>query len=103
MKKSVRISIPDDIDFSDLRLARDQDGSVSLDLSVIERICDASGIPISRVMDAPEDTLCSLVVTWYQVHLEHGGDRDPVADDLIAEAVAEELAGQGESLPPGRA
>ena len=36
-------------------------------------------------------------------HRQHGGEADPVADDLIAEVVAEEEAGQTVSHQPGRA
>lgn len=50
-----------------------------------------------------EDNRSRLIVAWYAEHLRNGGDRDPVQDDLIAEAMAEERAGQHVSLPPGRA
>jgi len=35
--------------------------------------------------DAPEDNVSGLIVSWYQVHRQHGGEPDPVAEDLIAE------------------
>ncbi len=42
----------------------------------------------------PEDALAALITTWYAQHLAAGGARDAVADDLIAEARAEDAAGQ---------
>lgn len=45
----------------------------------------------------------ALIINWYSAHINAGGDRDPVADDLIAEVMAEDAAGQPHSFPPGRA
>ncbi len=36
-------------------------------------------------------------------YIQSGGERDPVQDDLIAEVIAEEEAGQKFSLQPGQA
>lgn len=69
----------------------------------MERICAASGLPVEMFRDAPEDNVSGLVVAWYLVHRRHGGEPDPVADDLFAEVLAEEMAGQTVSHPPGRA
>lgn len=102
-KMLAQITIPDDVRFSDLHLARDADGMVSFDWSPIERICEASGIDIALLRDGPEDNVTGLVVAWYAEHLRNGGERDPVQDDLIAETMAEDAAGQRHSLPPGRA
>lgn len=98
-----RVAIPDDIEFSDLKLARDPDGAVSFDWSVIERICHASGLPVEMMRDAPEDNVASLIIGWYQALRADGGPADPVADDLITEAGAEDAAGQSYSYQPGRA
>lgn len=98
-----KISIPDDLDFSDLRLERDPDGGVSFDLAVIERICEASSIQVEMFLDAPEDNVTGLIVGWYQEHRKYGGEADLVAEDLIAEVLAEDNAGQTVSHQPGRA
>lgn len=98
-----KVAIPDDLTFSDLHLSRDPDGNISFDWVVIERICEASGLPVEMFRDAPEDNVSGLIVGWYQAHRQHGGEADPVADDLIAEVVAEEKAGQTVSHQPGRA
>jgi hypothetical protein len=98
-----QIVIPDDVHFSDLNLGRDPDGGVSFAWSAIEQICEASDLPIEVFRDAPEDNVSGLIVRWYLAHRQHGGDPDPVAEDLIAETAAEEQAGQHYSHTPGRA
>lgn len=98
-----RIAIPDDIEFADLRMAREPDGSVSFDWSVIERICNTSGLPVELLRDAPEDNVVGLIQSWYEIHRQHGGAPDPVIEDLAAEAAAEDAAGQPYSHAPGRA
>lgn len=98
-----KVAVPAGLDFSDLHLARDADGDVSFDWSVIERICAASGLPVEMFRDAPEDNVAGLIVAWYQAHRERGGASDPVAEDLIAEVLAEEAAGQRVSHRPGHA
>ena len=102
-KMLTKITIPEGVDFSDLRLSREPDGSVSFDMAVVEKICRASGIPIALLRDGSEDSVSGLLVAWYQAHIAQGGAHDPVADDLIAEAMVEESAGQSFSLQPGRA
>ena len=102
-QQAVRVAIPDDLDFSDLRLSRDPDGAVSFDWGVVERICEASGIDPAMMRDAPEDNVAGLLMGWYQAHRNGGGQPDPVAEDLIGETAIEDRSGQGFSLPPGRA
>lgn len=66
------------------------------------RICEASGIdPAITLSD--EDNISGIIVAWYNAHRAAGGDADPVADDLIAECIAEDERGGGFSHPPGRA
>ena len=98
-----RITIPDDVGFSDLRLARDSDGMVSFDWTPIERICAASGVEVALLRDGPEANVAGLVVRWYEAHLDAGGEIDPIAEDLLAEVRAEDTSGQHVSHAPGRA
>lgn len=98
-----RVAIPEGLSFADLRLAREADGSVSFDWSVIERICTASGLPVEILRDGPEDNVVGLILGWYEAHRQRGGTPDPVVDDLEAERVAEDAAGQYASHAPGRA
>jgi hypothetical protein len=102
-QQMTKVAIPDGLDFSDLHLARDPDGSVSFDWAAIERICEASGLPVEMFRDAPEDHVSGLIVGWYRAHRQNGGEADPVAEDLISEVVAEDNAGQTVSHQPGRA
>lgn len=102
-QQMARVAIPDGVDFADLRLARDPDGSVSFDWGIIERICAASGLPVELLREGPEDNVAGLLIGWYQAHRQRGGAPDPVAEDLLAEVHAEDAAGQHVSHAPGRA
>lgn len=99
----VRIAIPEGLDFADLHLSREVDGSVSFDWGVIERICAASGLPVELLRDSPEDNVAGLLTAWYAEHRQRGGAADSVAEDLILEVRAEDAAGQFVSHAPGRA
>jgi len=99
----VRIAIPEGLDFADLRLSREADGSVSFDWQVIERTCAASGLPVELLRDSPEGNVAGLLMAWYAEHRRRGGAPDPVAEDLILEVRAEDAAGQSVSHAPGRA
>lgn len=103
MTTKITIAIPNDVDFADLKLARDSDGAASFDWSPIERICEASGLDIAVLMDGPEDNVAGLLMQWYMAHRTAGGAPDPVQEDLINETMLEDSAGQPFSLPPGRA
>lgn len=98
-----RLAIPDDIEFATLRLARDDDGAVSFDWAVIERICRANNMPVELLSEGPEDNVAALLIGWYSSHRTAGGAPDPVAEDLLAEVQAEDAAGQAFSYEPGRA
>ena len=104
MKKPTPIAIPQGLAFAALRLARDpQTGDVSFDTSVSEQIERESGLPAGFFMGQDENAVASLITTWYAAHLQAGGGRDPVAEDLIAEVRAEDAAGQHYSHAPGKA
>lgn len=98
-----RVAIPEGIDFSDLHLAREPDGCVSFEWSVIERICAASNMPVELLRDGPEDNVVGLILGWYEAHRQRGGAPDLVVEDLESERVAEDAAGQYASHAPGRA
>ena len=99
-----RIIIPADIAFADLALRRDSEtGAVGFRWTVIERICEASGLDVAVLGAGPEDNVAALIMAWYDAHRARGGKPDPVADDLIAEAAAEDALGGGFSHQPGRA
>lgn len=99
----IKICIPDDVRFSDLKLSRDADGMIRFDWEPIDRICAASGVDPAILKEGPEDNVSGLIVRWYEAHLAAGGARDPVQDDLLGEVLAEDAAGQHHSHAPGRA
>lgn len=103
-QKQARIVIPADVQFSDLKLARDpQTGDMEFDWAPIERICAASGIDIGLFHNQPEDNVGGLLAQWYAQHRAAGGAPDLVMDDLIGEADIEDTHGHGLSFQPGRA
>lgn len=103
MKKELKISIPPGISFADLKLGRTAGGSITFDATTINKICEHSGIDPKLFLESREDNMAGLIVEWYAAHLKNGGERNPVADDLIAETMAEDQRGSGISYPPGSA
>ena len=103
MQKQLKISIPQNIDFSDLELNRNPSGGITFNAEIINAICNASGIDPKIFLESHEDNMAGLIIEWYANHLKNGGEHDPVADDLIAETLAEDQLGGGISLPPGSA
>lgn len=103
MTKLTTIAIPPGLSFADLKMARDADGMVSFDTSVIARLEAFSGLPEGHFLSRPEDELADLINQWYRAHLAAGGVPDPVQEDLIGEVHAEDAAGQHASHAPGRA
>ena len=85
---SLRIKFPDGIGFKDLDLKRDRlTGAISFNLGVFAQICQKSGLSLEHFYrkngngSKPTDFL----ITWYNSHLEKGGERDQVMDGLIEE------------------
>jgi hypothetical protein len=87
----IELRIPDDLDFADLKLARDPaTGDLSFDWSPLEKICEASGIDPALLDDPDEDYVSELIIEWYAAHLARGGAPDFVQEALIAEAAQED-------------
>ena len=102
-KKLLQISIPDDVRFADLKLRRHKNGDLSFDWSPILKICQASGIDPGLMKTGPEENVSGLVVAWYVAHRDDGGAPDQAAEEIMREVLAEEIAGQKFSYPPGSA
>ena len=98
-----KIIIPDGVTFADLTLSRSRGMGLEFNWSPLEAICAASGLDISLLRESHEDSVAGLIVAWYHEHRSRGGAPDPVADDLIAEVIAEDARGGGISYPPGQA
>lgn len=99
--QALRISIPEGVTFDALKLTRSPAG-IGFNWSPIEAICSASGIDIELLKNSSESNVSGLIINWYLAHLDHGGSRDPIADDLIAETLAENQAGSDSFEPPRR-
>lgn len=92
--QSVRIQIPEGLDFAELKLHRDPVTlDVEFDWAPIEAICALSGIDVRLFRDAPEDNVSELIVQWYLEHLARGGAPDAVQEQLLFEVQAEVAAG----------
>lgn len=88
----IQIQIPNDLDFSALKLSRDP---VTLDVSIdrrpLEIICELSKIDIAIL--EMDDNIAEILNAWYRAHLLRGGAPDPVQEQLWAEVQAEAAAG----------
>ncbi|MBS1211036.1 MAG: hypothetical protein H6R19_3434 [Proteobacteria bacterium] len=96
MPDSVRVfvNIPEDVTFADLRLARNQQtGDVIFEWAPIEAICDASGIDVDIFRDGNAGKIGAFIVAWYHAHRFANGTPDLVAEQLIAEMEARNIAG----------
>ncbi len=99
-----KIIIPGDVQFADLKMARDPEtGDMAFDWAPIARICQASGIDMHLFQAQSEDNVGGLLAQWYAQHRAAGGAPDLVFDQLIAEADIEDTHGHGYSHQPGRA
>lgn len=103
MQKQLKISIPEHLTFQNLGLGRKKDGSITFNADVINDILRHSKIDPKLFWESDEDNMAGLIIDWYANHLKNGGAHDPVADDLIAEAMAEDESGSGISHKPGSA
>ena len=100
----LRVTIPDGVEFSDLRLSRDVgDGQVRFKMAPIEAICEASDLDLGEILQGPQPLVGLLIAAWYAAHLKRGGAPDPVQEDLMEETRLEEERGGGFSYPPGHA
>jgi hypothetical protein len=98
----IQLSIPDTIRFADLNLAFDPSGGISFNWEPIERICGHNGMSADIFKRQHEDNVAGLITHWYAQHLAAGGERDQVADELIAETALEEVGGLGAVEPPSK-
>jgi hypothetical protein len=100
----LRVTIPNGIEFADLRLARDvDDGLVHFNMAPIEAICEASALDFSEIVQGPQPLVGLLIAAWYEAHIAQGGAPDPVQEELMEETRLEMELGGGFSYPPGHA
>lgn len=98
--RTVTIMIPDDLTFDDLQVRREADGRVTLEISVMGEILQASDLALD---DLNDDDLTDFLVQWYTSHIGEGGARNATMDDLLSEVAIEDERGQRTSHEPGRA
>ena len=90
--QSLRIKIPEHIDFKELDLKRDRlTGAVSFNLGVVVQICQNSGLALEHLLNnngnGNGNSISDFLNTWYASHLKKGGEKDPVMDELIRESL----------------
>lgn len=89
-RKLARIAVPPEINFAELDLHRHADnGDLSFRWEPIDHLCAYNRIDPALIRRSHEDTVAGLITAWYAHHLQAGGARNAVADQLIAEAMQE--------------
>jgi hypothetical protein len=102
--RKLRVTIPDGVEFADLRLSRNvEDGLVRFAMAPIEAICEASELDLAELVQGPRPLVGLLIAAWYAAHINEGGAPDPVQEDLMQEAQLEMEHGGGFMYPPGHA
>lgn len=87
----MKLSVPDDLDFSDLHLTHNSEtGAISFDWASIRRLADYNSLDMT-IFDTP-DNVGGLIAAWYGAHCANGGDPDPVAEKMFNAVVAGEMA-----------
>lgn len=88
----LKITIPDNLTFADLELNLNDEGQVSFNIQIIERICNLNGLRAHRLFESGEKAVLRLIVVWYAQHLAAGGEFDQTAENLMTEI---KLEGEG--------
>jgi len=103
-KKLLGIKIPEDLRFEALELARSMTtGDIAFNWRPIHQLCEASGIDPAIFTNSHEDNVARLIVGWYAQARAAGEPPDLIAEELIAETLAEDTLGGDISHPPGTA
>ena len=96
----IKIHLPEDVEFASLRLSRDPiTRQISFEWEPIEALCERSGIDAEVFLHGPQSNVAGLLVAWYAAHLRNGGQRDPVADQILIEAITEAQYGKDRVQP----
>lgn len=87
------LRIPNGIDFADLALEREPvTARLLVAAAPLAAMCRANDLDAADTL-ANEDLACWLIWEWYGAHVRVGGEPDPVAEQIIAEFVAEQASG----------
>jgi hypothetical protein len=87
VKKFVRIVVPDEVQFKDLELFREENGNVRYNLDTMNKVIDASGVDPVMLLDW--GNLSLLLVAWHERAVSGGEPRDPVMVELMSEVMEE--------------
>src|SRR5690349_14660724 len=69
--RRLRVTIPDGVEFADLRLSRNvDDGFVRFAMAPIEAICEASALDLAEIVHGPNPLVGQLIAAWYEDHLK---------------------------------
>jgi hypothetical protein len=99
----VRLTVPKDVTFSDLRLERAPNGDIAFDISVLMTIWSANGFHTDTFYEAWIDNATEIIVEWYRIHCQRGGEIDPVMEQLLSETRNEIIREKAQGHKPGRA
>lgn len=89
-----KITFPEGLAFEDLKLTRDMTtDDLEFEWGPIAAICAASGVDPRLFEQGPEDNVGRLILAWYREHLTAGGAPNLVAEQILAEVAAEDVAG----------
>ncbi len=97
------VVIPAHLDYSDLQLRRQIDGSVQFNWAPIEIICEASNIDARVLKKDAGHAIATLLIRWYAVHRLRGGALDQVQEELMSDALTEDWGDRQHTFPPGHA
>lgn len=103
-QRKAKVVIPENLSFADLGLRRLETGKIEFDWNVVKQICERSeGLPLDHLEEGPDDNVVGLILGWYMVIRENGGETDPVAEQLVAELMGKEAKGASTDDESGRA
>ena len=80
--KSNDITVTNDTRFADLKLQWSHENGFSFEAEVLENFCDNNDIDMVALLGNAEG-FRTLIKAWYLVCRKHGGEVDPVAENLI--------------------
>ncbi|HCR5301034.1 TPA: hypothetical protein OO086_002511 [Legionella pneumophila] len=103
MTATRQLKIPADVAFSDLGLYRNAKGNIQFKIEIFEKICTSNEMPIDYFLKNDEQQAAELIVEWYIVHRQMGGEACACAEQLINEVLHENKAGQFTSYTAGNA
>ena len=86
---AIEPTIPDHLDFADLALRRDPvTRQLHFAAGTLAEFCRCNGLDPVQTL-ASEALSFQLIVDWYDIHTDAGGDMDPVVEKILVEVAIE--------------